>query len=145
MREQLTIYHREAQQEVIPYLDQYLQFMIKERGFQLSTARSNLNMLRLFADILRVEYGLKTFDPVEVAPLHIRSYLEVEEVCFGQPIILKSKQPAKGVNPIYYALGQTDAGRYLFVMFIYLKQGRTMLVTAREMDQKEKKYYQRRC
>lgn len=69
---------------------------------------------------------------------------EVEEVCFGQPLIMKSKQAVKGVNPTYYALGQTEAGRYLFIMFIYFKQGRAIIVTARDMDQAERKYYQRR-
>jgi uncharacterized DUF497 family protein len=69
---------------------------------------------------------------------------EVEEVCFERPLILKSKHTAKGDNPTYYALGQTEAGRYLFIMFIYLKRGRAMVVTAREMDQAERKYFQRR-
>ncbi|MDO9534833.1 MAG: hypothetical protein Q7J85_05760 [Bacillota bacterium] len=69
---------------------------------------------------------------------------EVEEVCFDQPLIVKSKQTVKGVNQAYYALGQTVAGRYLFIMIVYFKQGRAMVVTARDMDQAERKYYQRR-
>lgn len=69
---------------------------------------------------------------------------EVEEVCFGQPLILKSRQSVKGLNPTYYVLGQTDTGRYLFIVFIYLRHGRAMLVTARDMDLTERKYFQRR-
>ena len=69
---------------------------------------------------------------------------EVEEVCFGRSIIFKSKQATKGINPTYYALGQTDTGRYLFVVFIYFKRGRAMVITARDMDQSERKYYIRR-
>ncbi|WP_347488529.1 hypothetical protein ABDB91_15125 [Desulfoscipio sp. XC116] len=49
---------------------------------------------------------------------------EIEEVCFGYLLIIKSKQAAKGINPIYYVLGQTDSGRHLFIVIIYFKQGR---------------------
>ncbi len=45
-------------------------------------------------------------DTIEHISRHNVLIEEVEEVCFGQPLILKSKQPSKGVNPIYYALGQ---------------------------------------
>jgi hypothetical protein len=37
---------------------------------------------------------------------------EVEEVCFGQPLVQRAK--SEGENPVYYVLGQTEAGRYLF-------------------------------
>ncbi len=37
---------------------------------------------------------------------------EVEEVCFGRPLVQRAK--SQGENPVYYILGQTDAGRYLF-------------------------------
>jgi hypothetical protein len=36
---------------------------------------------------------------------------EVEEVCFGKSLVLRAK--AEGENPVYYVLGQTEAGRYL--------------------------------
>jgi uncharacterized protein len=36
---------------------------------------------------------------------------EVEEVCFGQPLVQRAK--SEGENPVYYVLGQTEAGRYL--------------------------------
>jgi integrase/recombinase XerC len=75
VREQLTIYHREAQQEEIPHRDQYLQFMVKERGYQLSTARSNLSSLRQFALFLAAEYRQERFNPAGVTPAHIRRYL----------------------------------------------------------------------
>lgn len=68
---------------------------------------------------------------------------EVEEVCFSKILIIKSKQSSKGLNPTYYALGRTESGRYLFIMFIYFKRGRAMVVTARDMDNGEQKYYRR--
>lgn len=69
---------------------------------------------------------------------------EVEEVCFSGPLILRSKQAAKGNNPLYYALGRTESGRYLFIVFVRFKHARAMVVTARDMNQAEKKYYRGR-
>jgi uncharacterized protein len=37
---------------------------------------------------------------------------EVEEICFGRALVQRAK--SEGENPVYYVLGQTDAGRYLF-------------------------------
>ena len=68
---------------------------------------------------------------------------EVEEVCFGKPLVVKNKQTPKGLNPTYYALGRTESGRHLFVMFIYFKRGRAMVITARNMTKDERKYYRR--
>jgi hypothetical protein len=41
---------------------------------------------------------------------------EVEEVCFGKPLVLRAKSEV--YNPVYYVLGQTRAGRYLFCVLI---------------------------
>lgn len=75
VREQLTIYHREAQQDEMPYLEQYLQSMLKERGYQPSTVRSNLSMLRQFVMFLREELGIEHFNPTGVTSVLIRRYL----------------------------------------------------------------------
>ena len=83
-------------------------------------------------------------DIIEHIAKHNVTPEEIEEVCFDHPLIIKSKQDAKGINPIYYVLGQTDSGRYLLIVIIYFKQGRAMVITARDMDQSERKRYQRR-
>ena len=41
---------------------------------------------------------------------------EVEEVCFGRALVQRTK--SSGVNAVYYVLGQTAAGRYLFCVVI---------------------------
>ncbi len=41
---------------------------------------------------------------------------EVEQVCFGQPLVQRAK--SHGENPVYFVLGQTDAGRYLLSVVI---------------------------
>jgi len=33
---------------------------------------------------------------------------EVQEVCFGHPLVQQAR--SEGENPVYYVLGQTDAG-----------------------------------
>ena len=64
---------------------------------------------------------------------------EFEEVCFGVPLVLRAK--ATGPNPVYYVLGETDAGRALFCVVIEFPGGRGYPVTARDMTTKEKRRY----
>jgi uncharacterized DUF497 family protein len=45
---------------------------------------------------------------------------------------------------LYRALGQTDAGRYLAVFFIYKGQGNALVVSAREANKRERKSYGKR-
>ncbi len=64
---------------------------------------------------------------------------EVEEVCFGRPRVLRGK--SEGRNPVYYVLGETDAGRYLFCVVIQFPDGKGYPVTARPMTAREKRRY----
>ena len=67
---------------------------------------------------------------------------EVEEVCFGRSLVLRSK--SEGLNPVYYVLGQTDTGRYLFCVIIQLPDGKGYPVTARPMTGNEKRRFNQR-
>ena len=42
---------------------------------------------------------------------------------------------------VYVALGQTETGRYLAVWFIYKLSQEALVLSAREMDDKERKSY----
>ena len=64
---------------------------------------------------------------------------EFEDVCFGRPLVLRGK--SEGRNPVYYVLGQTDAGRYLFCVVIRFSDGKGYPVTARPMTDREKRRY----
>jgi uncharacterized protein len=64
---------------------------------------------------------------------------EVEEACFGRPFVQRAK--SEGQNPVYYVLGQTDAGRYLFCVIIQFPDGKGYPVTARPMTNKEQRRY----
>ncbi len=66
---------------------------------------------------------------------------EVEEVCFGRSLVQRTK--SEGRNPVYYILGQTEAGRYLFCVVIGFSDGKGYPVTAREMTAKEKRRYRK--
>ena len=67
---------------------------------------------------------------------------EVEDVCLSEnpPFI----EVGRGGSPIYYVLGQTSAGRYLFVVLRYLFRGKAKLITARDMESGEKRRYHRK-
>ena len=64
---------------------------------------------------------------------------EVEEVCFGRALVQRTK--SVGVNPVYYVLGQTMTGRYLFCVVIQFPDGKGFPVTARAMTQKEQRRF----
>ena len=50
----------------------------------------------------------------------------------------KGKQQGEDV---YMALGQTNAGRYLAVLFIYKKTKEALILSARKMAKKERRQY----
>ena len=64
---------------------------------------------------------------------------EVEETCFGESFVQRAK--SKGENPVYYVLGQTEAGRYLFCVVIQFPDSKGYPVTARPMTDREKRRY----
>ncbi len=66
---------------------------------------------------------------------------EVEEVFRNLPRYkYVAKGDVKGEN-LYRALGQTDAGRHLAVLFIHKGAGQALVISARDMDAKERRRY----
>ncbi|KAM3112713.1 hypothetical protein [Phormidesmis sp. 146-33] len=45
---------------------------------------------------------------------------------------------------VYAASGRTNAGRYLIVFFIYKQDGDALILSARDMDNAERKRYRRK-
>ncbi|MFH0800801.1 MAG: BrnT family toxin [bacterium] len=73
---------------------------------------------------------------------------EVEEICTCEdpkPRIEKGKKSRNrpGLN-LYYVLGKTAGGRYIFIVFRPKRKGEARVITAREMDSKERSRYGRR-
>ncbi|MEW6200487.1 MAG: BrnT family toxin, partial [bacterium] len=58
-------------------------------------------------------------------------------------IRLVERGKIRGEN-VYFAMGRTDSGRYLIVFFIYKKDGHAFVITARDMDIKERKLYEKK-
>ena len=90
---------------------------------------------------MRIDDIIWPKDRIEHIAFHNIEPYEVEDVCFGQPLVLRAK--SKGKNPMYYVLGQTETGRYLFCVIIHFPDGKGYPVTAREMTQKEKERYKK--
>lgn len=81
----------------------------------------------------------------KIQRLHRVSSREVEEVFLNFPEFRRGPRSKRAGEYLYYALGQTDAGRYLFVVFNYERRNRRVLiVTAREMNEREKRGYKKR-
>lgn len=65
---------------------------------------------------------------------------DVEEVAFDdEPYIRKVKKSA--INEM---LGQTASGRYLKIIYVIKGNQRSKIITARDMNDWERKYYRRR-
>jgi len=69
---------------------------------------------------------------------------EVEEIFQGKPKFLKKEKGKVEGEDLYNALGQTESGRYLTVFFIYKYSQQALIITARDMNLKERKYYGKR-
>lgn len=66
---------------------------------------------------------------------------EVDEVFTGKPKIRKMNKGRFRGEDVYRALGRTEAGRYLTVFFIHKRTGAALILSARDMDRKERKIY----
>jgi len=75
---------------------------------------------------------------------HRVSPVEVEQVFFNRPRYrFHQKGRVRGEN-MYTAMGQTDAGRYLIVFFILKPRNRALIISARDMDQAERRQYEQK-
>jgi len=75
---------------------------------------------------------------------HQVSPAEVEQVVFGRPLLRKVQKGHVPGEDVYAALGQTEAGRYLAVFFVYKHTREALILSARDMDGQERKQYERR-
>jgi uncharacterized DUF497 family protein len=75
---------------------------------------------------------------------HRVQVIEVEEVFQNGPRIERLERGHRPGEDLYIALGQTDGDRYLIIFFIYKKDSQALIVTARDMTQKERSRYGRK-
>ena len=68
---------------------------------------------------------------------------EVEEVFVNRPLYRFVEAGHRPGEDVYAARGQTDAGRYLIVFFLCKPEHLALILSARDMDQKERRRYER--
>ena len=74
---------------------------------------------------------------------NVRSY-QVFEVMRSDPRIYFTERGKRKGEDVYAAYGQTEAGRYLVLFFIYKLTRVALVVSARDMDESERKRYARK-
>ncbi len=67
---------------------------------------------------------------------------EVEEVLFSRSHVRKAQKGRIKGGDLYVAYGQTNAGRYLIVFFIRKNKTSALPISARDMTQSERRYYE---
>ena len=75
---------------------------------------------------------------------HGVSVEEVEEIFKPGTIYRRGPRGTKRKGEdVYKAYGQTEVGRYLFVVFIYKLDHRALILSARDMDEDERDLYRK--
>jgi len=87
--------------------------------------------------------GFIWFDEVieKIETKHYTTLPEVEEIFVGKPKFKKMKKGKFRGEDVYRVLGQTSAGRYLAAFFIYKLNHKALILSARDMDDKERTNY----
>lgn len=91
---------------------------------------------------MRIEGIIWLRDVVDklISKHNVETY-EVEEVLNGKPKTRFVEKGDKEGEDVYLALGQTDSGRYLAVLFIYKRSREALILSARDMAAKERRQY----
>lgn len=71
---------------------------------------------------------------------HQVTFAECEELFFNQPLAVADDALHSKDENRHYALGQTNAGRLLFISFT-IRQKLIRVISARDMSRKERKVY----
>ena len=69
---------------------------------------------------------------------------EVEEVFLNRPRIFRGPKGHYPGEDVYYALGRTETGRHLFIVFIRKLDGQGLILSARDMTVKERRRFGRK-
>ena len=94
---------------------------------------------------MRIE-GIIWLDQIvdKLASKHSVETYEVEEIFEGKPKFRFVEKGDRENENVYLVLGQTEAGRYLIVIFVYKQTREALILGARDMTDKEKRIYGRK-
>lgn len=66
---------------------------------------------------------------------------EVEQALSNRPKIRFIEKGDYPDEDVYMALGRTDSGRYLTILFVHKKNNKALILSARKMAPKERRQY----
>lgn len=66
---------------------------------------------------------------------------EVEQTLSNKPKFRFVEKGERKHEDVYLALGRTDSGRYLTILFIYKRTKEALVLSVRDMARKERKIY----
>ena len=66
---------------------------------------------------------------------------EVREVFYNRPHFRFVEKGHRSGENVYAVMGQADSGRYLIIFFVYKKDKRALILSARDMTRSERKLY----
>lgn len=69
---------------------------------------------------------------------------EVEEIFCSNPVYRKVQKGHVPGEDLYASSGQTNSGRYLIIFFIYKPSHKALIISARDMDKRERRRYENR-
>jgi len=67
---------------------------------------------------------------------------ESEDIFFNEPLIVADDMKHSGIERKWFALGKTNAGRRLFVVFT-LRKDKIRIISSRDMNRKEQNTYEK--
>lgn len=68
---------------------------------------------------------------------------EVEEIFELGPVFRRGPRGKRRGENLYKAYGQTETGLYLFIVFIYKFNQKALILSARDMTNKERRLYRK--
>jgi uncharacterized DUF497 family protein len=75
---------------------------------------------------------------------HATTQEQVAEVFVNNPRFRFVEKGHRSGENVYAALGQTDAGRYLIVFFVYKRDKRALVLSGRDMTDAERRRYEKK-
>ena len=96
----------------------------------------------MISDILSkcTGFDLDKHNSEKIKTKHNVTLVECEQVFFNLPIIAGDEEKHSKAENRFYVLGQTDAGRLLFLVFTVRKE-KLRVISARDMNKKERRAY----
>lgn len=66
---------------------------------------------------------------------------EVKDVLCSRPLFRRLERGRVKGEDLYVAYGETPEGRYLFTVFVHKPPYRALVISARDMTDRERRYY----